>query len=120
MKTQPRKLDPKTAVLIGTVMINVPVFCLLFGPAVAAGRLGLGNLIWPVLVVSFLAAWAWWSWSVPRWRLWAYERVPSTGELQQKAQAAGLLWPRGSFFERTEIKTLAQRQQQADLERRFP
>jgi hypothetical protein len=108
------------AVAIGTLVVNVPVFGLLFGPAVAAGALGHeASLPW-VLPFSLLAAWGWWSLAVPRWRLWAYARVASTGELRQKAETAGLVWPRGSLFERTEIRTSAQRLLQEKFERELP
>ena len=102
------------------MVVNGPVFLLLFGPSLAATQLGHDNALLWIFPLSFLAAWGWWSFSVPRWRLWAYERVSSTGAVQARALLAGLVWPRGSFLERTEIKSAAQRHRQAQLERRFP
>jgi hypothetical protein len=106
--------------MAGTIVVNVPVFALLFGPAVAASKLGHDNWLLWVLPLSLAAAWARWSLSVPRWRLWAYERVSSTSELREKAIAAGLVWPQGSFFERTELKSPEQRRRQEQLERELP
>ena len=115
-----RSLRPASAVAIGTLVVNVPVFLLLFGPGSVAIWLGRDDTLPWLIPLSFAAAWGWWSVLVPRWRLWAYERVPSTGALHDRAVAAGLLWPRGSFFERTEMKTLAQRERQEELESKFP
>jgi len=120
MNESKRFLSASKAVAIGSLIVNLPVFALLFGPALATMSIGRQDLMVLVLPLSFVAAWGWWSFSVPRWRLWAYERVESTSEVYQKAIAAGLVWRKGSFFERTEIKSLAQRQRQAQLEQGSP
>lgn len=115
-----RTLSPFTAVLIGTAVVNVPVLLLIFGPSILAMAAGFGRYVPLLFLASPLVAWIWWSVSVPRWRLWAYERVPSTGRLQTMALAAGLVWPRGFFIEKTEIKSAAHRQREQELEREFP
>lgn len=120
MNESKRSLSSGAAIAVGTLVVNLPVFGLLLGPAFAAASVGRDDLLTFVLPLSFVAAWGWWSFSVPRWRLWAYERVESTSEVDQKALTAGLVWPRGSFLERTEIKSPAQRQRQEQLERNFP
>ena len=120
MERMQRSLSPFLAVTVGTLVVNGPVFALLFGPALLATWLGRIDALFWVLPLSFIAAWMWWSFSVPRWRLWAYERAPSTGEVHKKAILAGLVWPHGSFFERTEIKSATQRKRQEQLERQFP
>jgi len=71
------------------------------------GMLVLRNLI--VVVVSlflgFIAGWLWWSYEVPRWRKWALEQPGvNPDELQAAAEVALLVWPKGRFFEITEIK----------------
>ena len=120
MKESKRTITSGAAIVVGTLVVNLPVFALLAGPAFIASSMGRDDLTLWILLLSFVAAWGWWSLSVPRWRLWAYERVESTSEVHRKALAAGLLWPRGSFLERTEFKSLAQRKRQEQLERRFP
>jgi hypothetical protein len=115
-----RDLSTGRAVLIGTLVVNGPVLLLMFGPAFGATRLGLEDWFLFVLGASFFVAWAWWSFTLPRWRLWAYERVESTGELHDRALGAGLVWPRGSIAERTEFQTAAMRLRQQELEREFP
>jgi hypothetical protein len=63
-------------------------------------------------------AWAWWSISVPRWRVWAYERVEDIPLLKKRAVQVGLVWPDGHFFERTEFKSAAHAAKEKALERR--
>lgn len=52
---------------------------------------------------GFFLGWLAWSVLVPRWRLWAYERVQDISELKTYAVDAKIIWPEGHFFERTEI-----------------
>ena len=120
MREVSRDWSPGKAVLVGTLVVNVPVLGFLFGPGFAATRLGYESLFLYIFGASFFIAWGWWSVSLPRWRLWAYQRVKSTGEVHSRALAAGLVWPRGSLPERTEFRTARMRQRQRELERDFP
>ncbi|HMY07588.1 MAG TPA: hypothetical protein PLT57_10940, partial [Accumulibacter sp.] len=61
----------------------------------------------PVLLVSFALAWLWWAVSLPRWRLWAYQRVGDIAALKRVAIAVGLTWPDDHLFGKTEIKSAA-------------
>ncbi|WP_146907258.1 hypothetical protein [Arenimonas daejeonensis] len=107
-------------VIVGTLVVNVPVLTLLFGPGFAATRLGYEDWFLYILAASFFTAWSWWSFALPRWRLWAYERVKSTGAVHARALAAGLVWPRGSLLTRTEFQNADMRNRQLELERDFP
>ena len=118
MPNPQRTLSPALAAVAGTLVVNVPVIAILLGSALFAARSGL-DITLPLLV-AFVVAWSWWSLVLPRWRLWAYERVPSTGALQKRALSVGLVWPRGSLMERTEMRSSAQRARQQELERQFP
>jgi hypothetical protein len=75
-----------------------------------------------VFVGGFIMAWSWWSFSVPRWRVWAYERVSDIPRLKETAVAVGLTWPDGHRFERTELKSeaLRVREESLDPARRKP
>ena len=121
MKHFRRPTSTFVAVLIGVVVVNLPVGILIaaipFGLVLLVGD---PDVLWVGFPAGFVFAWCWWSFMAPRWRLWAYERVASTSKLQDDAVAAGLLWKRGSFFERTEFRSAAQRQRQEELERLFP
>ena len=108
------------AVMVGTLAVNIPVFALLLGPGFFASKMGWNSAVPYVFGIGFVLAWAWWSFSAPRWRLWSYERVESTSALHRAGIAAGLLWPKGSALERTEISSPQQRARRQELEHEFP
>ena len=62
-----------------------------------------------VFLMSFPLAWLTWSILVTRWRIWALQHVRNTHELFGTAVSEKLIWPEGSWFERTEIRTAEQR-----------
>ena len=83
------------------------------GPAIAI-------LLVVVLIVGpFLGAWLWWSFSVPKWRLWAMANTDDWPGLERAAVAAGLIWdentPWGRFFSKTEIWSRVDRQKEVEL-----
>lgn len=119
-------MTPLQAVRRGVRTVNGTVAFCMFGLPVLCGlaALGLGAsdaTAVSVGVVAFLPCWflAWAAWSVlvPRWRVWAYERVDDLGELKQLAFEHQLLWPDGHFFEKTEFRTPGQRRRLDALER---
>ena len=115
------------AISRGTRIVNIPVLMFLVAPAVVfvGGRHSVAILIGEkafilmvgvLFVLCFACAWLWWSIHVPKWRLWAYERVDNIPELKRRAVAAGLIWPDGSIFSRTEIKSAAHAARERELE----
>jgi hypothetical protein len=56
------------------------------------------------ILVGPLVGWLWWSFSVPRWRKWALQNGAIEDKLQKWAVLTGLVWPKGSIFEKTESK----------------
>ena len=56
----------------------------------------------PILVISISGSWLIWSVQVPRWRLWSYQRVKDISQLKQEAEYSQIIWPKGSFFQKTE------------------
>jgi hypothetical protein len=92
----------------GLLVVNGPVTFLLIVPAITSILiLHRGPIVYTTAGVGFVLAWLWWSLAVPRWRLWAYERVPVADipQLKRHAVHVGLTWPDGSLFGRTEIKS---------------
>lgn len=51
-----------------------------------------------------ILAWLWWSAAVPRWREWAMTRGADEEQTQELGVRSGLVWPKGSMFEKTEFK----------------
>jgi hypothetical protein len=112
------------AVWTGLLTVNGPVLLLLVGPLYSFGLLVERSAVsrahnWVGVVIfalGFALAWLWWSLSVPRWRVWAYERVQDIPLVKERAVAVGLTWPSGHRFGKTEIKSrsLAQRERELD------
>lgn len=56
----------------------------------------------PTFFISIFGGWLIWSVQVPRWRLWSYQRVKDITELKEAAVYKQIIWPEGSFFQKTE------------------
>jgi hypothetical protein len=120
-----RKMTPAQAVSRGGLAVNGTVMLTMLGlPVLAFGGaqlLGLdtqtaGSAAALTFLLSWPLAWLCWSLLVPRWRIWAYERVENLDELKMRGVLAGLIWRDGHFFERTEIRTPHQRRRIRELE----
>jgi len=96
------------------VMVVPPAAFHWLAPPAAKGFAPFAAILFMAIVLSWLA----WSVLVPRWRLWAYERVSDLTELKRLAVLNYLIWPEGSVFERTEIAPKALRARLAELERK--
>ena len=96
-------LTPERAVLIGQLVVNLPVTCIVC-VGVILGFL-LGGLVWAALglLLAVIPAWLWWALSVPLWREWAKQSGADEDKTQQLAVWTALVWPKGWFFEKTEI-----------------
>ena len=103
----PSPLPATLAISRGQLLIGWPVRLLLFSSFGVAyffferSSSLVGTLI---AVGGFAAAWLWWSYFIPLWRSWAHERGADPEELQELGVRASLVWPKGSFLERTEIR----------------
>ena len=114
---QYKKLD--TVITRGQITINLPVIVLIIGIpalfAVGAGVLLPEKYIKTGILVGILsgllsgvvAAWAWWSFKIAKWRIWAFENTKKSDWplLNRRAINGNLIWPAGSKFEKTEIRT---------------
>jgi hypothetical protein len=121
------------AVLVGEAVVNVPALGLmlltisLLGPVIqgwleggATQGLKFSTLV-IVMVLAVSVGWTWWAIAMPRWRVWALERVADPRLLYGAAISAQLMWPPGgwlAFLSRTEWKTARlSRREQAALQR---
>jgi len=121
------RISPEAAVARAFWAVKVPSLVLLAGPLLAYAKFGakehaygLTGLAWflPILAGAFVLGWLSWSLLVPRWRLWAYERVSDIEELKRQAADHQIIWPEGHFFERTEIASKELREKIRALERK--
>jgi hypothetical protein len=108
------------AIFLGHLVVNIPALILLltfmFGGIIPAFLLSaqftsfwVGVIVWVsgwiiLSIIGILIAWTLWSYSVPRWRKWALQKGATEEELQKWGVITGLLWPKGSAFEKTEFK----------------
>jgi hypothetical protein len=101
--TLDRALTPQRAVWIGHLVVNLPV-CAIISTAAILG-FSFGRLVWGYasLFLSALVAWAWWSFSIPRWRDWVKKKGANEEITQSIAVRTGLIWPKGHIFEKTEL-----------------
>lgn len=86
--------------LIGPITIGLVVSVFVMNKSEASGIFMCASVL-----LGFISAWVWWSYFVPRWREWALKQPGVTAdELQKAAEVATLVWPKGHFFEKTELK----------------
>jgi hypothetical protein len=63
-----------------------------------------------IMITVFIAVvigWFWWSFKIVKWKCFAFSKltINESHQLYSKAIAAGLIWPAGSMFNKTEIWT---------------
>ena len=100
-----RPLSAHQALLVGHLMVNGPVLGIIVGGGLLGWTLsdGTGRGTAVGVIAGSLIAWPWWSLAVPRWRAWALARGVNAEKLQRLALMTGLVWPKGSIFEKTEL-----------------
>nr|WP_294795791.1 hypothetical protein [uncultured Mucilaginibacter sp.] len=103
------------AIKKGQRVVNIPVVVIMLGMWGLCIFLGTSTdaPVWLVImcaILSFVLAWLYWSLAITQWRLWAYENIRNVQELKARAISGQLIWPDGSMFEKTEIRTAAQKE----------
>lgn len=120
--TPPVSVDQ--AISKGQRMVNYPALGIMFG------TIGLSMLLvilklasdWVIplcILFAFVFALLWWSIMITKWRIWAFENVRNVHELKKRAIQEKLIWPDGSFFEKTEIRTAADKEKLNALAYKF-
>ncbi len=113
-----KRIGVVEAILIGQLVINLPILIIFLGVS------GIGiffflvffaslqsfqgwalfvRLLTPI-IIGGAVAWLWWSFFVPRWRRWALQNGVPEDKLQKWAVITGLVWRKGSIFEKTEFR----------------
>ena len=97
-------LTPERAVLVGQLAVNLPVIIIIVLMAVPVFLFG--GPVWGIAGAfgGPILGWIWWSLSVPRWREWAQKKGVDEERTQALAVRAGLVWPKGHYFEKTEFR----------------
>lgn len=74
------------------------------------------------LISGFVLGWLYWSLAIPRWRIWAFNNteLKNWTELKIRAINERLIWPDGSIFNKTEIRTKSQKNIIAQIEKQIP
>jgi hypothetical protein len=98
-------VTPRQAVACGHLMVTLPVVLIMIA-VILVLWISLGPRV-GLLIGVFAGpgtAWIWWSFMVPRWRDWVIDNGLHADDVQRAAALTGLVWPRGSLFERTEFR----------------
>jgi hypothetical protein len=112
------------AIAKGHRMVNYPVFIIMFGTIGLTIYFGAQKIIptwgFPVgFVLAFGLAWLWWSIMITKWRLWAFDNVRNVQELKKRAVQEKLIWADNSIFEKTEIRSVTDKEKWTSLQHKF-
>jgi uncharacterized membrane protein len=92
------------AVFLGHLLVSVPVVVIM-AVAFMVGYILRGMPVALIyLFIGVLLAWLWWSTTVPRWKRWTKHRGADEERTRHLAQQTGLVWPKGSFLEKSEFR----------------
>lgn len=114
----------RTRIKKGLLVVNLPVRILLILPPFICLLIERNNSVEDtdshvllVLLASFLLAWTWWSISIVKWKIWAFQDLDekTAFELYNKSIEGKLIWPRESIFNKTEIWTRKEKWKNLDL-----
>jgi hypothetical protein len=129
-------ISPFRVVMIGIVWVNLPVLAIMFGgwigiPALAIsffpkvapmGEAGAIVLVAAWILIPWVSAWLWWSFNIPKWRIWAMENTGDWRAVQRMAILWGLIWDErtalGRLMAKTEIWTVKDRERESQLKNR--
>lgn len=98
-----RPLGIGKAIAAGWLVVNVPAIAIMLAALAVGAEIG-PTAWWLFLAVGFVLGWTWWSQAVPRWRRWALRRGVNPDRLHKWAVITGLVWRKGSMFEKTEAQ----------------
>ncbi|MFB9054148.1 hypothetical protein ACFFVB_13750 [Formosa undariae] len=121
MKTH---LSVDKAITRGHLVINLPVMLIMFGiPGVTLYLFSEKSIPnWSIgisFLLGFALAWTYWSFAITKWRLWAFENVRNVHELKKSAIENGLIWADTKWFNKTEIKSAADKSKWKVLLKKF-
>ena len=71
------------------------------------------------IVFGFIVGWLYWSLAIPKWRIWAFKNTNKNNWLELKRRAINekLIWSNDSIFNKTEIRSNADKTEIAIIEK---
>ncbi|MEO1714618.1 MAG: hypothetical protein AAFU60_14905 [Bacteroidota bacterium] len=107
----------------GHQSVNYPSMKIMFVGIGLSIYLGLKTVYWwiilPGMIGSFAGSWMWWSYSVTKWKIWAFQHCENVHELKRRAILEKLIWPDGHRFGRTAKISPEQQRQLDQLDAKF-
>lgn len=114
--TKQEEIEFNSVLNRGQLLINFPVMIVMFGLIGISYHLHKNDFISKPLmitgfIISFVLGWLVWSFSIAKWRIWAFEKIDEKfhNELKNEAIKAKLIWADGHIFEKTEIRNKEQK-----------
>ena len=103
------------AIKKGQLLVTLPAIFLLIGTSITGlitfrGLEDASNYYLVSFLAGFIFSWFYWSLSITWWKVWAYKNVNNIEMLESEAVKGQLLWPKGSWFNRTALITKRQRE----------
>jgi hypothetical protein len=119
-----KNLSVEKAISKGQLWVNLPAMIVMFGIMLVSGILADSKIIplwagFAGLISSFILAWLTWSFLITKWRIWAFSNVKNLKELHRKAVAEKLIWEKGHFLEKTEIRNKKEKELIEEFERKM-
>jgi len=116
------KLTIDKAISKGHQMVNYPVIgILIIGPIFSVFLAAYYQTGWFHfgIVLSILGAWFYWSAMITKWRIFAFGNCRNVHELKRRAINEKLIWPDGSWFEKTEIRSFLHKEKLKQIQKKF-
>ena len=104
------KLITKGIITVYGPLVSFVIICGIIANWFAINILQSEKVDFIIMVTVFIAVfigWFWWSYKIVKWKCFAFSKLTlnESLELYSKAISAGLIWPKGSLFNKTEIWT---------------
>ena len=95
------------------IVTHIVCGCLVATKVLLAWTLAVG------LFAGFVGAMFYWSFTVTKWRLWAFDSVRNVHQLKRQAIQERLMWPDGHFLSKIGILSKADKEKWAELQNKF-
>ncbi len=104
--------------------INLPVILFIIGGIAGVVYVGFQNILpaWTIpigIVLAIGLGWLYWSITITKWKVWAFENVRNVHELKKRAVKEKLIWSDYSFWNKTEIWSAIDREKWESLQSKF-